>query len=80
MNTFRLGNISLADFRRFLLHIGCVRVSTSGGHEKWKKAGCMRSIIVQTHLDPVPERVVRSNLETLGLTRKDLERFLLEKK
>lgn len=77
MNTFRLGNISLSDFRRFLQHIGCKKISISGGHEKWKKEGGLRTIIIQTHLDPIPERVVRSNLKTLGLTRKDLEQFLL---
>ena len=76
MNTYKLGNISLPTFRLFLIHVGCVRVSTSGGHEKWKKEGSLRSVILQTHIDPVPEFIVRNNLRTLGLTRKDLIAWL----
>lgn len=40
--------------------------------------GCTR--IVQTHVDPVTEMAVRSNLHSLGLTRKDLEEWLLKNK
>lgn len=71
MNTFSLSNVSLPKFRRFLFEVGCTRVSVKGGHEKWKLAGCSRSIIIQTHIDPVPERVVRSALVDMGLTRQD---------
>ncbi len=76
MNTYKLGNISLRTFREFLEYCGCSLVSTEGGHEKWKKAGCLRSIILQSHIDPVPEFVVRSNLRTLALTRSDLTHWL----
>ena len=41
MNTYKLSNVSLTQFRQFLSDIGCVCVSTSGGHEKWKKEGCL---------------------------------------
>lgn len=71
MNTYKLSNVSLAQFRQFLFDIGCTRVSTEGGHEKWKKDGCLRSVILQTHIDPVPEFIVKNNLRTLGLTRKN---------
>lgn len=71
MNTYKLSNVSLAQFRLFLFDIGCARVSTEGGHEKWKKDGCLRSVILQTHIDHVPEFIVKNNLRTLGLTRKD---------
>lgn len=76
MNTYKLGNISLHTFRAFLLSQGCALVSTAGGHEKWKKNGCLRSVILQSHIDPVPEFVVRSNLRTLGLSRGDLTGWL----
>lgn len=69
MNTYKLSNVSLAIFRQFLFAMGCTRVSTEGGHEKWKKPGCLRSVILQTHVDPVPEFIVKNNLRTLGLTR-----------
>ena len=71
MNTFSLSNISLAKFRRFLFEAGCTRVGVKGGHEKRKLAGCHRSIIIQTHIDHVPERIVRSVLIDMGMTRQD---------
>jgi hypothetical protein len=80
MNTVRLSNISLADFRRFLFEQGCSRVDNGkgrGGHEKWTKPGLKRPITLQTHIDPVPERIVKSNLQTLGITRKEFENWLL---
>ena len=81
MNTVRLSNIPLSDFRRFLFEKGFSRVSTGtkgrGGHEKWTKPGLKRPITLQTHIDPVPERTVRSNLNTLGVSRKEFEKWLL---
>ena len=76
MNTYKLGNIPLSKFRKFLQHVGCECVSVEGGHEKWTKEGCLRSIILQTHIDPVPEFIVRNNLRTLKLTRSDLTLWL----
>lgn len=81
MNRVKLSNISLADFRTFLFDMGCKREEQGtkgrGGHEKWVKNGLLRPITLQTHIDPIPEMVVRSNLRTLGLIRKDLEEWLL---
>ena len=71
MNTFSLSNISLAKFRRFLFEAGCTRIGINGGHEKWKLAGCTRSLIIQTHIDPVPERIVRSTLKDMQISRTD---------
>lgn len=76
MNTYKLSNVSLTQFRQFLSDIGCMCVSTSGGHEKWKKEGCLRSVILQTHIDPVPEFIVKNNLRTLGLSRNDFIEWL----
>lgn len=69
-------NISLADFRAFLQYIGCEKVGINGGHEKWRKKGCLRPIVFQTHIDPIPKMVVSSNLKTLGLTREGLTLWL----
>ena len=76
MNTYKLSNVSLTQFRQFLSDIGCVCISASGGHEKWKKEGCLRSVILQTHIDPVPEFIVKNNLRTLGLSRNDFIEWL----
>ena len=71
MNTYKLSNISIAQFREFLFEIGCTRISIEGGHEKWHKNGCLRPIIIQSHIDPIPEFIIKNNLRSLGLTRKD---------
>lgn len=77
MNTYKLSNISIASFQQFLFDIGCTRVSSGNdGHYKWKKAGCQRSVVFQTHIDPIPEMVIKRNLQTLGLSRKDFENWL----
>lgn len=84
MNTVRLSNIGLDIFRKFLFDTGCRREEKGskgrGGHERWIRKDLTRPIVIQTHIDPVPEMVVRSNLRTLGLTRKDLEDWLLNHK
>ncbi len=64
-------NTSLALFRKFLLTTGCECVATNGGHEKWKREGLTRPIIVQTHIDPVPEFIVRNALRTLNISMSD---------
>lgn len=52
-------------------YAGCRQVSSVGGHEKWEKDGCLRSVILQSHISPVPEFIIKSNLRTLGLSRAD---------
>lgn len=84
MNTVKLSNISLEIFRTFLFEQGCTREEKGtkgrGGHEKWVRDNLLRPIILQTHIDPVPEIVVKSNLRTLGLTSKDLKDWILKHK
>lgn len=65
-----ISNVSLADYRTFLSRIGCKKVSVEGGHEKWIRKDLTRPIIVQTHVDPVPEFIVRNGLRNLGVTKK----------
>lgn len=74
--TRTLSNISLKEFRAFLDYIGCEKISVKGGHEKWKRKGAVRSLVFQTHKDPIPRHVVYSNLKTLGLKREDFELWL----
>lgn len=76
MNTQRLSNIPLKDFREFLSKAGCRVESIKGGHEKWTKTGLFRPIIIQTHIDPVPEFIVKNTLRNLGLTKADFFKIL----
>ena len=80
MNTYKLSNVSLLNFREFLFDIGCERLSVEGGHEKWYKKGCLRPVIFQTHIDPIPEFILKNNLRSLGLSRKDFIEWLKHRK
>ncbi len=71
-----LSNISIAQFRAVLVALGLTRVRTKGGHEAWQKPGMLRPVIFQTHVDPVPEFIIRTNLHTLGLSREEFINLL----
>lgn len=62
--------------REFLRAQGCVYVKTEGGHEKWNKAGLTRPIIIQTHIDPIPEFIVKNILRNLGATKDQFFEFV----
>lgn len=64
----RLGNIPLRTFLRFLEFHGLKRIRTAGGHLVYSRRDLRRPVVVQSHVDPVPEFIVRSNLRTLGVT------------
>lgn len=68
-------NVSLADFRRFLIANGCKCIKDTKGHEKWSHPNATRPIVIQSHIDPVPIHVIKSNLRTLGLTLTDIRGF-----
>ncbi len=72
----RLSNISLSDFRKYLRSVGCEILRTGGGHEVWGRMGLRRSITLQSHVDPIPERIVRQSLRNLGATREEFENAL----
>lgn len=77
MNTQRLANISLSEFRLFLRKVGCAPQSIKGGHEKWTRSDLFRPIIIQTHIDPVPEFIIKNALRNLNLTKTDFFRIIL---
>jgi predicted RNA binding protein YcfA (HicA-like mRNA interferase family) len=54
-------------FIAFLVHIGCSKISQKGSHEKYKKEGLTRPIIVPKK-DMVYPTVISSNLKTLGFS------------
>lgn len=64
-----LSNVTLSEFRAIMVLLGLTKVRTKGGHEAWMKAGMTRPAIVQTHVDPVPEYVLRNNLRIIGISR-----------
>jgi predicted RNA binding protein YcfA (HicA-like mRNA interferase family) len=54
----KITNISLKKLRKFLLAQGFSQSHDNGGHEIWKKTGLLRPVVLQTHIDPVPARIV----------------------
>jgi hypothetical protein len=71
MSTQKLSNIPIAVFRNFLKTAGCNLIRTEGGHEVWAKKELTRPIILQTHIEPVPEFIIKNALRNLGLNRND---------
>ena len=74
MSAKKLSNISIYDFRKFLKNQGLNIIKSTkgrGGHEKWSRADLTRPITIQTHIDPVPEFIVKQVLRHLEITRED---------
>ena len=72
MSSEKLSNIPLSDFRSFLSRQGLKVIKSTkgrGGHEKWARADLDRPITLQTHIDPVPEFIVKQILRHLNMTR-----------
>jgi hypothetical protein len=79
MSTRKLSNISLSDFRSFLNKQGLKVIKTTkgrGGHEKWSRTDLDRPITLQTHIDPVPEFIVKQVLRHLNMTREEFYKHL----
>jgi hypothetical protein len=73
--TTRLKNISLKEFRQYLLWKELKHIRTKGGHEIWAGKNVTRPIVIQTHIDPIPEFIVRNALRTLNADIADFEKF-----
>lgn len=71
-----LRNIPLKTFRDYLKWKGCKHIRTSGGHEVWSRHDLFRPIIIQTHIDPIPEFIVRQILQNLNANSDDYIEFL----
>ena len=72
----KLKNIPLKTFRAYLLHCGLKPIRTKGGHEIWSAKNLTRPVVLQTHVNPVPEFVVKNNLRTSGKSEDHLLKFL----
>jgi predicted RNA binding protein YcfA (HicA-like mRNA interferase family) len=66
-------------FIAFLEFIGCKKISQKGSHEKYKKQGLQRPIIVQKK-DVVFPSVVASNLKTLNINYQEFLKIIAENK
>lgn len=71
MSTQKLSNISLNEFRAFLELCHCKNIRDRGGHEIWSRSDLRRPVVIQSHINPIPEFIVKNILKTLGYTKKD---------
>jgi hypothetical protein len=69
-------NVSVKDFKCFLSHHGLKQIRISSGHEIWCGKELTRPVVFQTHKDPIPLFIIKSNLRTMGLTLTDLHDYL----
>ena len=67
----KLSNITVSDLRIALKALGLEKDRTKGGHEMWSKEGMMRPVVFQTHIEPIPEFIVKNIIRTLGITKDD---------
>ncbi|MBD9134391.1 MAG: type II toxin-antitoxin system HicA family toxin [Alistipes indistinctus] len=72
----RLHNVSLKIFRGFLEEKGLKCIRNKGGHEVWSRSDLRRPVVLQSHIDPIPEFIVKNNLKTIGATISDLLRYM----
>ena len=72
----KLSNITIGEFKAVLGSYGLKVLRTKGGHEAWVKDGMLRPIIFQTHVEPVPEFIVKNAIAGLNTTQQEfLERL-----
>ena len=58
------------------MNIGCLRKRTTGGHEHWTRADLFRPITIQTHIDPVPERIMKQIIKALDIDKDEFQDLL----
>lgn len=80
MTIVRLNNVSIAEFQAFLDLAQCKFIHIKGGHEKWTRSDLRRPVIFQTHINPIPEFIVKNNLRILGCSKSDYQNVLQCKK
>jgi predicted RNA binding protein YcfA (HicA-like mRNA interferase family) len=78
MSTHKLRKVSLADYELFLKKVGCQHIRTTGGHSVYSRKDLLRPIVVQTHVDPVPEFIIKNALRVLGISKKDFFEILFK--
>jgi len=71
-----LTNVTITEFRQTLKSMGLKNIRTKGGHEAWMKEGMSRPVIFQTHVDPIPEFILKNNLRTLGISKQEFLKML----
>ena len=75
---FKSSNLALSVVRKILKHQGCNLIRSEKGHEKNSKQSLLRPIVIQNHIDPVPEFIVKQIMRTLELDNGAMKKILKE--
>jgi hypothetical protein len=67
--------VSWQELREVCRLAGCVETRTRGDHLVMTRPGLARPVIIKMDRN-IGEDIVRSNMRTLGLTRREFERLL----
>jgi len=76
MTANSLKNIPLKIFRDFLTSEGLKKIRTTGGHEVWSRKDLNRPVVLQSHIDPIPEFIVKNILRTINSSKENFIEFL----
>lgn len=71
-----LKNVSVRDCRKFLTKVGCHQNRSNGGHEHRTRYDLLRPITIQSHIDPVPEFIMKQILKALEVDRDEFWEIL----
>ena len=80
MSTRHLKNITISQYESFLELAGCGYLRTTSGHCIYSRSDCWRPITFQNHIEPVPERIIKNGLKTLGYNKKQFFEILYQEK
>lgn len=73
---FKPGNVPLNIFRKILIQQGCQLIRHDKGHEKYTRKDFLGPIVIQDHIDPVPQFIVKQAMRVLKLNNREMEKIL----
>lgn len=76
MSSQHLRNITIAKYEAFLELAGCKYIRTKSGHAHYSRSDLFRPITFQTHVDPVPEFIIKNALRQLDISKKEFFEIL----
>ncbi len=71
MSTRKLKNVTISQFESFLELCHCKYIKNDKGHAKYFRSDLHRPIIFQSHIDPIPEFIVKNNLRLINMSKDD---------
>lgn len=71
MSTKHLRNVSRAQYESFLELAQCKFIAIESGHVKYFRSDLNRPIIFQSHIDPVPEFIIKNALRALEISKSE---------